>query len=211
MALTNVYVLELTGGNYYVGSTVDINNRYQQHLTGAGAAWTRKYPPICIINQFCNVDPLEETNITKKYMMTYGIDKVRGGAYSTVVLKPEELAIITKEIWSAQGRCLRCGRDTHYINDCYASSTIDGNKLVKCSRNINNKSVCDRCGRDTHSANICKNKTHVDGRRLDGKENNKCERCGRSNHITAKCYATTNIDGTVLAESIKEESLCTMT
>lgn len=41
-----VYVLELERGNYYVGSTYDLEERIQQHFSGNGAQWTKKHKPL---------------------------------------------------------------------------------------------------------------------------------------------------------------------
>ena len=44
MALTNIYILKLEGGNYYVGKTDNPTKRYQEHVEGKGSAWTKKWP-----------------------------------------------------------------------------------------------------------------------------------------------------------------------
>ncbi len=38
-----IYVFELEKGKWYVGKTVDINKRYEQHNTEQGTYWTSKY------------------------------------------------------------------------------------------------------------------------------------------------------------------------
>ena len=40
---TGVYVLQLQGGKYYVGSSNDISRRIWMHENLNGAAWTKKY------------------------------------------------------------------------------------------------------------------------------------------------------------------------
>ena len=40
-----VYILECAGGHYYVGHTEDLRLRLAAHLAGAGAEFTRRYPP----------------------------------------------------------------------------------------------------------------------------------------------------------------------
>jgi len=40
-----VYILECAGGHYYVGHTEDLRVRLAAHLAGAGAEFTRRYPP----------------------------------------------------------------------------------------------------------------------------------------------------------------------
>ena len=48
MSATNIYILRCEGGRYYVGKSDNVMKRYQQHLSGSGSAWTRKYKPIAI-------------------------------------------------------------------------------------------------------------------------------------------------------------------
>jgi hypothetical protein len=48
--------------------------------------------------------------------------------------------------------CSRCGRDSHFIGRCYASTHLNGSVLP-----------CLRCGRDSHSKKSCYAKKHIDG------------------------------------------------
>lgn len=41
-----VYILQLVEERYYIGSTKDLDQRYEQHLDGVGSEWTSRYPPI---------------------------------------------------------------------------------------------------------------------------------------------------------------------
>jgi hypothetical protein len=61
-------------------------------------------------------------------MAKYGIENVRGGTYSNVVLDLDtnSIAILEKEIRHSKNLCTRCGRDSHYIKDCYAKTDVDG-------------------------------------------------------------------------------------
>ena len=40
------YILECSDGTYYVGSTIDLERRLNQHQTGEGAAYTRSRLPV---------------------------------------------------------------------------------------------------------------------------------------------------------------------
>lgn len=53
MARLFLYVLELEGGNFYVGITSDLSRRYEQHMTGSGAVWTSTHKPLCIAQSVC--------------------------------------------------------------------------------------------------------------------------------------------------------------
>jgi predicted GIY-YIG superfamily endonuclease len=124
---TNVYVLRLEGGRYYVGKSHDIMFRYRQHLDGNGSAWTRKYKPVLLDMMLENVSPFEEDKITKEFMAKYGIDKVRGGSYAEVHLSDYQIESLNREIWSANDKCMLCGRDGHFKRNCYADTDICGN------------------------------------------------------------------------------------
>jgi putative endonuclease len=44
-----LYLLECKGGSFYAGITNNIEARYQAHLEGRGAKYTRANPPIKIL------------------------------------------------------------------------------------------------------------------------------------------------------------------
>ena len=129
MSKTNIYILRLVGGKYYVGKSTNVINRYQQHLNGSGSAWTKKYKPISLVKMIGNVSPFEEDKITKEYMSKYGINNVRGGSYVEVELSEFHIAALKMEIWAAKDLCTQCGRSGHFIKDCYAKSDITGNVI----------------------------------------------------------------------------------
>ena len=126
---TTVYVLRLKSGKYYVGKTNNVERRLEEHLSGGGAAWTRKYKPISVEKTFPNAGSFDEDKITKEYMGKHGIENVRGGTYVSVVLDEYHKAVLTQEIWSATGCCTRCGRKGHFVKNCYAETTVDGEEF----------------------------------------------------------------------------------
>ena len=44
-----VYILECRGGTFYVGSTVDLAARLDQHQRGQGAAYTKRRRPVRLV------------------------------------------------------------------------------------------------------------------------------------------------------------------
>lgn len=46
-----LYLLECKGGSFYAGITNDLEARFQAHLEGRGAKYTRANPPIKILAQ----------------------------------------------------------------------------------------------------------------------------------------------------------------
>ena len=177
MSKTNIYVLRLAGGNYYVGKTNNIMLRYQEHLSGDGSAWTRKHKPVALDKTFDNVSPFEEDKITKEYMSKYGIDKVRGGSYVETELSDFHIDALKMEIWAANDCCTNCGRKGHFVADCNAQTDASGNKIVyeksfvKPIKVIHKKrsggDTCYRCGRGGHYSNNCYAGSYVGGAEYD--------------------------------------------
>lgn len=60
----------------------------------------------------------EEDKITKEYMLKYGIDNVRGGAYVQTELDEAQKAALIAEQKSVTGGCFRCGSSTHWVRNC---------------------------------------------------------------------------------------------
>lgn len=129
MSNTNIYVLRLEGGRYYVGKSDNVMNRYQQHLSGCGSAWTRKWKPVSLEKTIDNVSSFEEDKVTKEYMSKYGIDKVRGGSYVEVELSEFHTDALKMEIWAATNLCTQCGRSGHFVKDCHAKTDASGKKI----------------------------------------------------------------------------------
>lgn len=76
--------------------------------------------------------------------------------------------------------CVRCGRKSHSIEDCYAKKDIDDYELLPPG----SEHDCDRC--------------HDTVFRKDGCDCMLCTRCGRNNHNADKCYAKSHILGNKL-------------
>ena len=120
----HIYILRLRSPpgeppRYYVGSAVDYEDRVRAHFAGAGAAFTKKYPPVELVEVRAG-DRYDEEAATRRLMAERGIEFVRGGAYTRVQLPPEDIFTLQHEIWAAAGRCTNCGRDNHFVATCLA-------------------------------------------------------------------------------------------
>jgi cellular nucleic acid-binding protein len=203
---TNIYVLRLEGGKYYVGKTNDVMKRYQEHLNGKGSAWTKKYKPVSVVKTIKNVSPFEEDKITKEYMGKYGIENVRGGSYVSVNLDEIQEYTVKREIWAATDACTNCGRKGHFEKTCYAKTDVDGNALEEESDEESGEEGEDEDesdeeesnGEDIWECSYCKE--FFDGeyycleheKKCRSKSKNTsvtCYNCGKRGHYATTCYA----------------------
>ena len=182
-----VYVLDLTEGKKYVGSTNNLDKRIEEHKDTNiySSAWLSIYPMVFLseihYSKEKNLKILEE-EVTFDIMQKYGIDNVRGGAYSKPEMKIEERESIVKLLHHRNDRCLKCGKSDHYINECPNNSIGSqsgfwgwiqtGLKVLNetSSENKNNEkkstNKCYKCGRDGHWAMNCFAKKHINGKDL---------------------------------------------
>lgn len=164
MSLTNIYILLCENNKYYIGKSKDVIMRYQQHLDGEGSSWTKVHKPLKIIKIIENVSPFDEDKYTKEYMAKYGIDNVRGGSYTQENLESSVYETLQNEIWSAQDKCLLCGKKGHFANECKTSRphivTAEPRTFLPKSQG------CFRCGRTGHFQKDCYATKTVTGKLL---------------------------------------------
>ena len=113
-----VYVLELDQKKYYIGKTETSKFRIDTHFDSKGSSFTKKYPPKEIYQIIPECDKYDEDKYVKKYMDKYGIENVRGGSYTKLVLSNTEIKFIQRELLEA---------NNNYEN-IYDSDEFDNNK-----------------------------------------------------------------------------------
>ncbi len=84
--ILKLYLLELEAGKFYVGQSYDPKARFEAHLAGKGANWTRLYKPVRIreVRQINIQFPdamLYENWMTLEAMERFGWENVRGGDF----------------------------------------------------------------------------------------------------------------------------------
>ncbi len=221
--MSHIYGLKLEDNKYYVGRSNDIETRIKNHKDGVGSSWTCKYNFIEVLFVEESYSPFDEDKYTKELMTLYGIDNVRGGTYSTIVLDINQKQFLQKEIWSAKNYCNRCGNNNHFVKDCTQKIDINGdnieskpiakkktksisktNKIDINGNNIESKSIakkkstnetCKKCNRIGHISKNCYAATKLNGDEIKVKS---CTRCKRKGHITKNCYAKTDIDNNII-------------
>jgi cellular nucleic acid-binding protein len=175
--MESLYVLKLEKGKWYIGKSADIMKRYQQHLTGSGSAWTSKYPPKSLVESRPITSTHDENNVTKDYMKKYGVENVRGGSYTQVVLDDSTISVLENEFVGNANKCFKCGLAGHFANRCKVKEEV--------------VYVCDHCDREFTTRFGCM----IHEKKCSEKDSDECHRCGRDSHWAKDCYAQTHIRG----------------
>ena len=111
-------------------------------------------------------DDYDEDKYTLQYMDKFGIDNVRGGSYSKLILDTNEIHYITKRIDSATDKCYKCGNSGHFAKDC-DTLLLNHHQVEILSTNIETKLFnCKYCNKEFaslkgtayHEKLYCKNK-----------------------------------------------------
>lgn len=67
------YVIECEGGSYYIGQASDLASRWNQHLCGQGAEWTKTHKPIRIIHH--EIFPSREEAVAREKELKTGFGR----------------------------------------------------------------------------------------------------------------------------------------
>ncbi len=136
--MVTIYILTLESNKYYVGKTNNIDIRLNTHFYSIGSYWTMKYKPIKIKAIYKNCCIFDEDKYTLKMMAKYGVNNVRGGTFTRIILTQEELNIINKMIGAANDICFNCYSTGHFIKEC-PYDEINNYSLVTMRNEIINK------------------------------------------------------------------------
>jgi hypothetical protein len=218
-----IYTLQLEQGKYYVGKTANPSFRLEQHFASSGAAWTKKYKPISVLELIPDCDNYDEDKHTIKCMEKYGINNVRGGSFCEIKLSDNNIITLNQMINSVTDKCYICGKYDHFANNCKAASIKKEQTPII---NLNEQCDCPTSYFKSHRRSKCALNKLIsffededeDAYKLmqepeknnvgyEHKEHNGgCFRCGRQGHYVWSCYASTHIKGYYLKKSAAQQT-----
>ena len=173
-----IYVLLLQEGKFYVGHTArPIGPRFIEHFNSNASRWTTLYRPVAVL-KILPGGLTEENQLTIELMDKYGWYNVRGGSWCQVEMDSCPRALLeyrklkvpkpirqepTPERHKHDKRpCSRCGRMSHFTNQCYAKSTITGEPLFPSDSESSDYSAmlieedwCHSCGERSKCSEEC--------------------------------------------------------
>ncbi len=123
-----IFVLELENNKYYIGRTyVEFSNNTASIpalLTNSTHEWHKLHKPLKILEYIAQIDIFDITRLVLKYMAKHGIDNVRGGCFSEVILPYSDYIVLHKMIREHSETCIYCNLSTHTYKECpYISLT----------------------------------------------------------------------------------------
>lgn len=121
-----VFALELLNKKYYIGRTNDIVKSFESHRKGEVNDWTKNYPAQSIKELFFqNVHDSYDVALVLKYIQLFGVENVRGGPFTTEVLEPIQLtmlSLLSKELSFEEPRVIAvyaCEENKYFVDSCF--------------------------------------------------------------------------------------------
>lgn len=94
----HIYALKLENDKYFVGATANLSKTYSQHVNEARFEWTVENPVIGFLFVCAEKESSDEITYTRLLMKKYGVENVRGGLISNVILTDKQMESITKHL-----------------------------------------------------------------------------------------------------------------
>ena len=96
---------------------------------------------------------------------------------------------------AATGACFRCGRTSHWAEDCFATSHVDGSVLIDSDCDSPCTPSSSRLLRRTASLPLVHTSPAASQSKNCQSPLGGCGRCGRASHKLLDCFASTYADG----------------
>ena len=114
-----IYILRLLGHRCFLASSPTKYTRVEeiQALYPSSVSWIHE-PSIVLEETRCVDDPFEVEKLTIQWMVVYGIDRVRGGSFTSSKLSRDQVCILYKLMDSIQQKCSICGSSAHSSPQC---------------------------------------------------------------------------------------------
>jgi hypothetical protein len=150
-----IYTLKLQNNKYYVGKTNNPQFRFDAHFDAGGSAFTKKFKPLEIHQLVPDCSDHDEQRITQEYMGTYGIQNVRGGPWTQMLLSDEEEDFIQKLLDSETDACYECGSQGHFANKCPNKHQKTTYPQMSKKKVVYDVWHCEFCGKEFDSKKGC--------------------------------------------------------
>lgn len=207
--MTTLYVLKCEHNKYYIGKTErPLYSRIEEHFLKNGSEWTKVHKPVSILEVHDNVHSMDEDKFTKIYMAKYGIENVRGGSYSSIVLPEYKVKALVDELCTATNACFKCHKTGHFAKDCVQKKSIR-HKCQYCAVSCTSQEHLQEHEKFCHKkpwkgifkdltgvlVGIVAGASEVLSEWNDESSHDRCYRCGRQGHFARTCYASTDVNG----------------
>ena len=107
---------------------------------------------------------------------------------------------------AATGACFRCGRTSHWAEDCFAASHVYGSVLIDSDCDSPSPPRSSRLPRPNASAPLMRTPLLSSQSKICRSPHGGCSRCGRASHTLHGCFASTHADGSLIASSDSSSS-----
>lgn len=108
----HIYVLQLENGCYYIGQSINIERRIEEHRQGKGASFTKLNPVLSLgeifdtgIKKLIDAEVYEDFFVMK-YIEQHGAEKVKGGSFLQSSKKRESRFRFYRDFFLEAKECL---------------------------------------------------------------------------------------------------------